>query len=136
MFNKIKKLAVSSESTAVYEFDVIEGRPSIVVRPATQANPAYLNAVLGEGKALARRGKRAMSVATLADNRANDRKLYKKFIVVKWETPALLDDGTAAVDGQIGEFLDALPDDLFDEFRAFCSEPANFRVEDDELVKN
>jgi hypothetical protein len=66
MFNKIKKLAVSSESTAVYEFDVIEGRPSIVVRPATQANPAYLNAVLGEGKALARRGKRAMSVATLA----------------------------------------------------------------------
>lgn len=134
MFNKVKQLSVSQDATRVFVFETIEGRPSVRVAPATQNNPAYLNAVLKD-KSIGRR--RGLSVEVMKENRDKDRGLYAKFIIKGWENPALKDDGSAATSEDIQAFLEALPDDLFDELRTYCGEPANFRSsETDDLAKN
>jgi hypothetical protein len=133
MFAKIKQLNVSEGATRSYAFDAIEGRPSLRVASATQSNPGYLNAVLKD-KRLGKR--RKLDVAAMSENRNNDRDLYAKFVTKGWETPALRDDGTPATNEDIRSFLDALPDDLFDELRTFCGDPANFRESDGEISGN
>lgn len=130
MFEKIKKLAVGKGATAVYVFEELEGQPSVVVRPATQANPEFLNEVLADARQLAKRKRKrgqGMSAKELDESRVRDLELYARHVVVRWEKPALMDDGSPAPDSALGEFLAALPDDVFDGLRAFCGDPESFR---------
>jgi hypothetical protein len=136
MFDRLKSLNVSADATAVFVFDRLEGAPSLRVRPTSEQNRPYLNAVLSEGKRLARR--RKLSAALLAETRARDLELFPKHVVVGWEKPALLDDGSPASNEHVAAFLEAIPPDMFDELRGFCGDLDSFRPgsDPDDLVGN
>lgn len=128
-FSNVSKMAVQAEARAEYCFDAIVGDPVLTARPATEANRAYLNAVLGKGRKLMRkmRGKK-MTPAIVAESREQDIELYARTVVVGWSrvrdaAGAEVPFGVEACE----EFLRALPPEMFDAFRAFCSEHDNFR---------
>lgn len=132
MFEKVKNLAVGVDATAEYVFYGIEGEPSVIGKPATEANKPYLNSILKKGKRLMRRirgGK--MNVEALKESREQDYQLYPKFVLKGFANPALRDDGSQATDEDMEAFMRAIPIDMFDDMRAFYSDPDTFREEDD-----
>lgn len=132
MFDKYKALSIGIDAEAEYVFYGIEGEPSVFGKPATEANKPYLNSVLKKGKRLLRRmrgGK--MSVEALRESREQDYELYPKHVVKRFGNQPLRDDGSPATDEDLGAFLRAIPIDMFDEMRAFYSDPDTFREEED-----
>lgn len=144
-FSNVKKQEVPRDRTAIFTFYRLEGNPRLTVRPATEANPGYMRAMLKGSKEQVRRLKGGdLSPEMLEENRAKDRKLFPIHIVVGWD--AVTDASGKAV--QFGRdacaaFIEALPYDQFNELRDFCATMDNFRpefeVDDldrDELVGN
>ena len=133
-FSKLSKLDVKRDRTAEFTFFQLEGRPSLRVRPAEEVNKAYFNALLKRRSRRSVRRIRAGSAdaAQVAENRAEDRELYAKHVVVGW-SGVKNDSGVEVPFGPapLGEFLAALPDWLFDELRLFCSEVTNFVDEEE-----
>ncbi len=112
----------------------LEGHtPILHVRSATPENTAYLNATLK------RTGKFSRQIETTGINakllnmhRDNDRKLYSKYVIVSWEN--IFDsDGKSVTFSKANclEFLNALPDWIFDGLRNFCGKHFNFIDNDD-----
>jgi len=132
MFKKIAKLRVVGSQTAEFKFYQIEGEPSVIGHPATEANKPYLNAVLAGGRAVLRRmRKRKLSPEALQESREQDFVLYPKHVLVGFGTPPERDDGTPAVAEDMEAFLRALPVEMFDEMRAFFGDPDSFRAENE-----
>lgn len=132
MFDKIKNLSVGVDASAEYIFYGIEGEPSVIGRPATEANKRYMNAVLKKGKRLIRRmrgGK--LSVEALAESREQDYELFPRHVLTGFGKRPLRDDGSEAEDGDLESFLRAIPTDMFDEMRGFFNDPDTFRDEDE-----
>ena len=66
------------------------------------------------------------------ENRDEDRRLYPKHILRGWR--GVVDSNGDVVEfnpERAAEFVEALPDWLFDELRAFCGDVQNFLEEDD-----
>lgn len=131
-FSNLAALTVRADREIDFVFALIEGEPRLKVRPATEANRPYFNAVLrssGKGLLKRMRGGR-LNAEALAESRAQDRKLFAEFVVRGWEN-VVDGDGVAVPFSRenVEGFLEALPADLFDELRAFCSNPDNFRGE-------
>ena len=128
-FNKLK--AAQAADTAEYEvfqIRVNDATPTLIVKQAGESNPPYFNALL---KASARTARRALAgnidAGTIAKNRAEDRKLFPKFVVQGWKD--VVDDNGKAVPfttEDCVDFLESIPDWVFDDLRNFCSTPANF----------
>lgn len=114
--------------------------PSLKVRPATEANAAFANEQLKMTKktaVLARAG--AFNTATFKEARDNDRDLYARYVVVGWK--GIYDSHGKEQkfnEDECRAFLRALPDHLFDQIRAFCTDPSNFsdQVAVEAIVKN
>lgn len=134
-FSHIKSLDVSTEKPArfkLHQITVNDVTPTLLVVPATETNKPYFNALLkrsGKSARAARSG--TISLGMIADNRKEERDLYPQHVIVGWED---------MVDGRTGEevefskaecinFLVNLPNWLFDDIRAFCSNPASFVTE-------
>jgi len=137
-FSNVRAQEVPSGRTAIFTFYRLEGSPRLTVRPATEANPAYMRAMLKGSRETVRRLKSGdLSPEILEENRAKDRKLFPKFIIVSW-------DGVVDVDGKVvpfspeacAAFIEALPYDQFNELRDFCSTLDNFRPEGDGSVED
>lgn len=133
-FSHLEKMKVTKGSKALYAFDFIEGTPTLIVRPATEQNESYLNAVLRTGKKMLRRmrgGK--MSVAMLRESREQDLGLYPKHIVDGWTVPPVDVKGNPVKYNaeNCEAFLRAVPVDMFDDMRTYCGDPDNFREEDE-----
>lgn len=128
MFNKLKKLDVKATKTTTYEFVELEGRPKLTVKSATEANKLFYNQVLKRMKRNSRTMQAGQANAELlAANRDEDRELFPKYVITGWSN-VVNDEGTEVPfnEQNCKEFLDALPDWLFDGLREFCSSPANF----------
>ena len=102
--------------------------PVLVVKPSTESNKPFFNKVLqrmGKSARMLRSGK--ITPAMSAENRKDDRELFPKHVIVGWSN-VLDTDGTIVPYSQeeCANFLNALPDWIFDELRAFCNDPANF----------
>lgn len=140
-FKYLKRLEVQ-DKTARFEIHNIPGEPVLIMKPATEANKPYFNAVLRKS----RRNVRAMqsgalNAAMITENRTQDRELYSRFVIVGWEN-------VVDADGELAEFtrdncqgfIDALPDWLFDKIRNFAGDSANFTddvpADIETLVKN
>lgn len=132
-FSNVRAQEVPRDRTALFTFYRLEGQPQLEVKPATEANPAYMRAMLKGSREAVRRLKAGdLSPEVLAENRARDKKLFPEFIVTGWPK-APVDASGAAVPfskDACAAFLEALPYDMFNELRDYCSTMDNFRPED------
>lgn len=128
-FNHIRKLDVPPGATSEFTFYQIQGRPTLTVRPTGEANPPYMNAMFKRSKGVARRLRSGdMSVDLLEETRDIDLKLYPKYVVTGWKDVETDSGDEAPFNAElVAQFLDALPEDLFDELRAHCGDLSNFR---------
>lgn len=140
-FSNLSGTQVTAESTAVFTFFDLPGEPWLRVRPGGDLNRAYFAEVLAaSAKNRKRLLKGKIDAEMLEQNRALDRKLYPKY-VAGGEWGGWQDDAGAEVPYSpeaFRELMEQLPADLFDELRAFCNEPANFRADeapDDEDIE-
>ena len=135
-FSNISALQISETASTEFIFFGIHGEPSLDVRPATQENKPFFNAVLLKNKQAQRKAKgrraQAPTAQTLAEARTNDIELFVEYIITGWRN--VLDAKGKAVKFSkdvCKQFLEAIPGDMFDELRLFCLEIANFREEID-----
>ncbi len=139
-FSHLNQLNVQKGMTATYTLYQISDAPVLTVTPATEANKPYFNAVLKRSRKMAnaiRSG--AMNTGMLEQNRSQDRALFPKFVVSGWE-------GVKDAKGKdvkftpdtCAEFLNALPNWIFDEIRDFAATPGNFveQIDAEEAAKN
>jgi len=125
-FSNIKKADVSEASLVKYELSQLEGDMCLTLAPATDANKAYLNAVLKRSKMLSRGKVNNVTADMIIENRNNDKKLYAEHIIKEWN---VVDVNGAEVEfnkENVSAFLDALPNYIFDEIRIFAANPVNF----------
>jgi hypothetical protein len=139
-FSHLRKLEVR-EKTSCFIFDDITGEPTFEVKPATQSNPKYFNALLRSSKSRISRAKKGVIDDTmLKQNRDEDRKLFPRHVIVGWEN--VMDSSGKEVPFSIEnctEFLEKLPDWLFDKLRDFAASNENFVeevIDVEELSKN
>ena len=134
-FSHLSNLKVRPSKQIEFTFERIAGEPALMVRSSSESNKPYLNALLKSGRRALRKmrgGK--MSAEVLAANRDQDRELFTKHIVVDWKAETVRNAAGKPVKFSpeaCAAFLQALPNDLFDELRVFCGDVDNFREEDD-----
>lgn len=133
-FSNLSGAQVGAESTARFHFYDLPGEPWILVKPGGDLNRPYFAAVLAsQSKNRKRLMKGKIDAEMLERNREVDRKLYPRHIDAGewggWED----DEGNEVPYSPqaFEELMQQLPSDLFDELRAFCNEPVNFRSEDE-----
>jgi len=134
-FSNLSGANVTAESTAIFTFFDLPGEPWVRVRPGGDLNRPYFAAVLAsQSKNRKRLMKGKIDADMLEKNRVVDRSLYPKHMDAG-EWGGWVDDetGQEVPYSQQGfaELMAQLPADLFDELRAFCNEPVNFRSEDE-----
>lgn len=132
-FSHLQKLRVNKVATAEYELVELEGNPVLVGVFAGEGNKKFYNAILKRTNRNARiRGTKSKNLGRdVKDNREHDRELFPECVLKSWNR-VLDSSGQEATFSQANceAFLDALPDYIFDDLRAFFSNPVNF-VEDE-----
>jgi hypothetical protein len=121
------KAADVTGRTADFEIGALPGEVVLIVKPATQCNPAFFQASFASVGKLRRVLAKKVSVADLDAARDVDRDLFAKHVVVGWRG---VSDATGAVvpfsTPACAAFLKQLPPALFDDLRVFCRENGNF----------
>jgi len=139
-FSNVKRAEVTRTATAQFTFYRLEGQPTLEVRPATEANPDYMRAMLKGAKEALRRVRGGdLSPEVLEENRAKDRKLFPEHVVVGWPKAPIDAKGKPVPFSKdaCAAFLAALPYDMFNELRDHCSLNDNFRTGSaDELTES
>lgn len=145
MFEHLKELEVKGK-TAEFSLSMLRGCPKLIVRPATESNKPYFNEVLRRSVKTLRKaasGDISVSTETLEKNREDDRRLFPKYVIVDWKD--IKDSQGKDVpftQENCAEFLQALPDWIFDDIGIFCRKNSNFVdepvevYEAEELAKN
>lgn len=127
-FSNLRKLDVTSEAVARWTMVDVEGQPFLNVRPAGEVNKPFFSEMVRRTKQAAK-AVNAGSIGSelLAQNRDADRMLYAKHVIVGWGN--VVDAEGKAVqfsEANCAEFLQQLPDWLFDRLRQFCTSIENF----------
>ena len=135
-FEHLKSLVVTGDDVSDFTFYEIEGAPVLECAPATSVNKPFFNAVMRMGKAAARkmRGRKNQipTAAQLSEVRRQDITLFVEFIVKGWRNVVDKEGNPVEFNAQeCQEFLFAIPEDMFDELRAFCLDISNFRDQDE-----
>lgn len=111
-------------------------RARILLKPATDANPAYYNAMLKKSgkrvRALVKSDEITAEDAAL--NRDDDRELYPQFVIAGWEfvegeagTDGVDDDGHVIFNRKhAAQLCEQLPNHLMDRLRNHASTPERF----------
>lgn len=135
-FTNYDGLKEDGTSPRPFFFEDIEGAPGVLSRPATSANTKYNNARM---KALGKRTnqgrkKQRITVQSVHSARIEDAKMLANYCVTGWvEAPVDNDKVPVPFSAQnCAEFFLAIPDWMFDEYRAWVTEPTNFTSDDDE----
>ena len=127
-----EKLEVSQATTWLDLPEVAPGA-RVCLKPATEANPAYFNAMMRRSAGRARKMIRTDRVTTedTAANRLEDRELFPVFVFVTWEgIPDTENRPVPFNRDNVKEFCAKLPDWLFDRIRNHASTPERFLPED------
>lgn len=132
-FKHLDALQVTAKNVVDFTFYNIVGRPKLLVSPAGQCNAGYIAKTLEGGKrALVKMRGDRISNEALNEGREQDRELYVDHVIKGWDDSTVLDAAGQPVKfskDNCRAFLSALPDDIFDELRIFCSTADNFRGE-------
>lgn len=111
----------------------LAGAPKLHMKPATEANKPYFNAMLRRTKRSARQlAKGNITAEMIEENREHDRELFPKFVVTGWDD--VVDSRKQPVPFSAEacvQFINALPDWIFDDVRNHAGEATSF-VQDDE----
>ena len=141
MFEHLKNYEVD-QAQSWLEMPELGERARLLLKPATEANRPYYNAMLKlsgkRARTLARSGQ--ISVDDLRKNRAEDRKLFPRYIIAGWEHVETAEDRELPFEEK--QFVDfsaemavelcqALPDHLFDRIRNHAATPEQFYEEDE-----
>jgi hypothetical protein len=129
-FGHLKALDVQ-DKTAEYTIYQIAGEPTLILKSATEENKGYFNAILRRSRRNMQAFKAgAVNKKILDENRREDKELYPKYVIQGWRN--VKDSEGNAVEfskDECADFLDALPNWIFDEIRAFAGESSNFSGE-------
>ena len=126
MFKHLQKLDVS-QATSWFAIPEIAPKARMCLRPATQANAPYFNALLRMTAARARKSKGAPTVEDLNLNRDEDRVLFPRHVITGWE--GVEDEAGKPVPfsrENAAELCAMLPEWLFDRVRAHANSPEMF----------
>lgn len=108
----------------------VDGAPDVVLicRPATEDNKAYTNARLKAAQGIVRAGANVgVTQSVIEESRERERELYAAHVVKGWENVCDTDGKPVECNERtVLEFLEALPNWLFDDVRTFCRHPNNF----------
>lgn len=128
-FSNFRKQEIKADQLAQYTFHDLEGSPSIWSLPALEANKPFMNETLRRVAARnrARRPGRVATVETMAQSRNEDRELLAKFCARNWDVVDASGERVEFSAENCLEFFQALPDDIFDGYRNWAVDPANWR---------
>lgn len=136
-FSHLAQLGIVPDKTVRFDLDFLVGpeQAYLKVLPAVEENKEYFNKSLKAQRK--NRGKVAIDLPSIQKNRASDRALYPKCIIKDWGNMK----DTAGNDVPFSveaaqQFLQALPDHLFDELREFCQNYKNFDLPDHEITED
>jgi hypothetical protein len=139
MFDHLKEFA--PDGTAWLPMPELGRKARLQLRPATEANRPYYNAMLKmAGKRVRTLIRGRVSPEDLAQNRDEDRRLYPKYVLVGWEHVETREDRERGWDEKefvefsakgAAELCEKLPDHLFDRIRNFAATPEEFYPEDE-----
>lgn len=137
MFKRLKKLEVAQATVWMDELPPEYGKKArLLLKPATEENKMYYNALLRlAGKRIRRSGRAAdVDAAMLSDNREDDRELYPKYVIEHWEG-ILDDDGNEVPYSREAaeELCEQTPNWVFDRIRAWASSPERFINRDEQV---
>lgn len=123
------------QSVAWVSMPELSDTARVAVKPATEANSAYFNAMLRRSATRARRIARTDRIAAedMAANRSDDRDLFPRYVLANWE--GVFDTSNKPVpfnEDNAREFCSKLPDWLFDRIRNAASTPERFLDEHQE----
>lgn len=110
------------------QIDVGGVSPTLIVGPATEANKPFFNAQLkNSGKNVKQIQAGRVTASMLENNRNEDRELYPKYIIKDWKN-MLNSEGQQLKFSTADciDFIDSIPDWLFDDIRVYCGNPQNF----------
>lgn len=123
------------QAVAWVEMPELSDKARVAVKPASEANSPYFNAMLRRSAARARRIARMdrITAEDAAANRGDDRDLYPRHVLVNWE--GVYDTSGKLVpfnEDNAREFCAKLPDWLFDRIRNVAATPERFLSEHDD----
>jgi hypothetical protein len=129
-------LQVNTQKALWVDMPELGPNARVCLRPASEANKPYFNAMLKRSGLRARRIARTdrISVEDAEQNRAEDRDLYPRYVIANWE--GVLDVNHKPVpfsQDHARELCAKLPAWLFDRLRNAASTPERF-LSDDDLV--
>jgi len=143
MFKSLDRFDIS-QATSWVDMPELGKRARILLAPATEANPAYYNAMLKlSGKRVRQMVKSDQITAEdAALNRDDDRELYPKFVIRSWEFvegepggDGVGEDGFVPFSrGNAAQLCRLLPDHLMDRLRNHGATPERFYGEADEVT--
>lgn len=130
-FSNLAGLRVVTDARPFTFFNVmLDGENRVVIhsRPALTNNVDYQNETLR--RVAERKGaRRQLDAAAMTQTRDEDREVFAHTCVTGWEYVVDADGNTPEFSPEAClEFFQALPDDIFDDFRAWVVNPENFRA--------
>lgn len=139
-FGHLQELEVSKEKTAELELPEIKSSPVLILKHAGEANKRYFNKLLKRSQRAQRRIRnRNLNVDVVQETRNQDRHLYAEEVVTGWRNVIDMEGNPVEFSQEnVLEFLQALPDWLFDDVRLFAANPENFTEvsPDEEMEEN
>lgn len=130
-FSYLKKVDVKNNETKEYHISQISvsGKtPVLLVSAATESNTLYYNALLRDAIKNARKVRKGgVSAEMMKKNRDQDRELYPKHVIKGWRDIVDADGNEVPFSQEAcSDFVNQLPDWIFDDIRNYCSDPTNF----------
>jgi hypothetical protein len=129
-FSHLAQLEPRADIDVPFKLEQITGAPTIWFKPGTDVNKAFLNESLRRANLrnnTSRRAKR-LTEDTLKASRDEDREVLAKTCATRWDVKDANGKAVEFSEANCLAFFRALPDWLFDEIRAFVTDPANFVV--------
>lgn len=127
-FDQIRSARIIADKTVPLTLNMLPGRPTIHVVYLGETNVEFWNDSIAKANAktnaIDERGVK-LSPQKFREARVRNRITVAKYAVKHLE--AVHSDGKPATDADIPEFIDALPDDVFDIVKTFVSDAENFR---------
>lgn len=125
-FGYLSRLEVNEQSTHEYTFREVIGKPTIIAKPANQANGEYWSRrveLMTTQEAVERINAQKVGKKKFEDfDREIDRAIYPEVVCVKFGTCPFNSRGerVANTKANLAQFLGLLPDWVFDRFRNVC----------------
>jgi hypothetical protein len=131
-FSHLRSLEQKGDAEIPYKLEQIEGAPTIWFAPGTDANKVFQNETLRRANTRARHNRRSKRVTaeTVAASRQEDREVIATTCARRWDVKDAKGKPVDFTPENCLEFFEALPDWLFDDIRAFVTEPGNFVAAD------